>query len=73
MGRNQNQNSNQGISDDDIDNILGGIKDWIGNVDTKISFLLTVSCIFLGFIIENDIVYMVNWKAVPHIGGLLHY
>ncbi|RGG66384.1 hypothetical protein DWX11_06610 [Ruminococcus sp. AF18-29] len=56
MGRNQNQNSNQGISDDDIDNILGGIKDWIGNVDTKISFLLTVSCIFLGFIIENDIV-----------------
>lgn len=56
MRQNQNRNSNQWIADDDIDNILGGIKDWIGNVDTKISFLLTVSCIFLGFIIENDIV-----------------
>lgn len=50
-----NQSTNQGISDDNIDNILSGIKDWIGIVDTKISFLLTVACIFLGYIIENDI------------------
>lgn len=55
MGLNQNRNSNQEISNYEIDNILNGIKDWIGNVDTKISFLLTVSCIFLGYIIENDI------------------
>ena len=58
MARNNTQNQN--IDPAEYDNMLGNIKDWIGNIDTKVSFLLTVACIFLGYIIENDISLLSN-------------
>lgn len=63
MGCHSTRNDNQKIPDGEIDNILNSIKDWIGNVDTKISFLLTVSCIFMGYILEKDIVLLGDWNV----------
>lgn len=62
MARRQNNNNsdNDRLSNSEIDNILSGINNWIGNVDTKISFVLTLACIFLGYIIENDITIYKN-------------
>lgn len=56
----RNNTPNQNIDPAEYDNILGNIKDWIGNIDTKISFLLTVACVFLGYIIENDMSLLSN-------------
>lgn len=70
MARNTTQH-NQGVPDSEIDNILCNIKDWIGNVDTKISFLLTVSCIFLGYLLENDISLFGENEVLPKYWWLM--